>query len=325
MPDGRAAEEYLEELCWEGLRRRVENASSKDEERLRYELEVIKHTQFADYFLVVWDIAKFVRERDIFFAVRGSAAASLVLYFLCVTNINPMPYTLVFERFLNLERKEMPDIDMDFQDDRREEVLNYVMDKYGREHVAQIITFGTLGAKASVRDVGRALGMPYADVDRVARLIPIRLGMTLDTAPGPTPELKGLDGPDEGIKKLGDTARALEGLHLHSSTHAAGVVTSQGPLDDVVPLQKPIRGNDDGVAMTQYAMAPCADLGLLKMDFLGLSNLTIRARARNLIAETQGKQLELTEIPLDDVKTFDLLSRGETCAVFPREGSGMPR
>ncbi|MCH7654298.1 MAG: DNA polymerase III subunit alpha, partial [Chloroflexi bacterium] len=325
LPDGRAAEEYLEELCWEGLRRRVENASSKDEERLRYELEVIKHTQFADYFLVVWDIAKFVRERDIFFAVRGSAAASLVLYCLGVTNINPMPYTLVFERFLNLERKEMPDIDMDFQDDRREEVLNYVMDKYGREHVAQIITFGTLGAKASVRDVGRALGMPYADVDRVARLIPIRLGMTLDTALETTPELKEIYEADEGIKNLVDTARAMEGLTRHSSTHAAGVVISQEPLDDVVPLQKPIRGNDDGVVMTQYAMAPCADLGLLKMDFLGLSNLTILARARNLIAETQGKHLELTEIPLDDVKTFDLLSRGETVGIFQLEGSGMTR
>ncbi|MCH7625767.1 MAG: DNA polymerase III subunit alpha, partial [Chloroflexi bacterium] len=325
LPDGRASEEYLEELCWEGLRRRVDDASSKDEERLRYELEVIKHTQFADYFLVVWDIAKFVRERDIFFAVRGSAAASLVLYCLGVTNINPMPYTLVFERFLNLERKEMPDIDMDFQDDRREEVLNYVMDKYGREHVAQIITFGTLGAKASVRDVGRALGMPYADVDRVARLIPIRLGMTLDTALETTPELKEIYEADEGIKNLVDTARAMEGLTRHSSTHAAGVVISQQPLDDVVPLQKPIRGNDDGVAMTQYAMAPCADLGLLKMDFLGLSNLTILARARNLIAETQGKHLELTEIPLDDVKTFDLLSRGETVGVFQLEGSGMTR
>ncbi|MCH8061760.1 MAG: DNA polymerase III subunit alpha [Chloroflexi bacterium] len=325
LPEGRVADEYLEELCWEGLRRRLDDASSKDEERLRYELEVIKHTQFADYFLVVWDIAKFVRDRDIFFAVRGSAAASLVLYCLGVTNINPMPYTLVFERFLNVERKEMPDIDMDFQDDRREEVLNYVMDKYGREHVAQIITFGTLGAKASVRDVGRALGMPYAEVDRVARLIPIRLGMTLDTALETTPELKEIYGADEGIKNLVDTAREMEGLTRHSSTHAAGVVISQEPLDDVVPLQKPIRGNDDGVVMTQYAMAPCADLGLLKMDFLGLSNLSILARARNLIAETQGKHLELTEIPLDDAKTFDLLSRGETVGVFQLEGSGMTR
>ena len=325
VPKGQNADEYLEELCWEGLRRRVENYTPKDEERLRYELEVIKHTQFADYFLVVWDIAKFVRDRDIFFAVRGSAAASLVLYCLGVTNINPMPYTLVFERFLNVERKEMPDIDMDFQDDRREEVLNYVMDRYGREHVAQIITFGTLGAKASVRDVGRALGMPYAEVDRVARLIPFKLGMTLDTALETTSELREIYGADEGIKNLVDTAKEMEGLTRHSSTHAAGVVISQEPLDDVVPLQKPTRGNDDGVAMTQYAMTPLADLGLLKMDFLGLSNLSILARARNLIAETRGEHLELTEITLEDKKTFDLLSRGDTVGVFQLEGSGMTR
>jgi len=325
VPEGRGADEYLEELCWEGLSRRVENSTPGDEERLRYELEVIRQTQFANYFLVVWDIAKFVRDRDIFFAVRGSAAASLVLYCLGVTNINPMPYTLVFERFLNIERKEMPDIDMDFQDDRREEVLNYVMDKYGREHVAQIITFGTLGAKASVRDVGRALGMPYAEVDRVARLIPFRLGMTLDTALETSPELSEIYGADEGIKHLVDTAKEMEGLTRHSSTHAAGVVISQEPLDDVVPLQKPIRGNDDGVAMTQYAMGPCADLGLLKMDFLGLSNLSILARARNLIAETQGEHIELTEITLNDKKTFDLLSRGETIGVFQLEGAGMTR
>ncbi|MCH8109601.1 MAG: DNA polymerase III subunit alpha, partial [Chloroflexi bacterium] len=175
VPDGMTAGEYLYQLCWDGLRRRIERVSPQDEERLTYELEVIKQTQFDNYFLVVWDIAKFVRERDIFFAVRGSAAASLVLFCLGVTNINPLPYRLVFERFLNVERKEMPDIDMDFQDDRREEVINYVVSKYGREHVAQIITFGTLGARASIGDVGRALVMPYADVDRVAKLVPFKL------------------------------------------------------------------------------------------------------------------------------------------------------
>ena len=176
VPEGITPFEYLSNICWEGLNERMPNAGESEKERLKYELEVIKQTNFDNYFLVVWDIARFVRERDIFFAVRGSAAASLVLYCLGVTNVNPLPYRLVFERFLNLERKEMPDIDMDFQDDRREEVINYVVDKYGREHVAHIITFGTLGARAAIRDVGRALAMPYGDVDRVARMIPTRLG-----------------------------------------------------------------------------------------------------------------------------------------------------
>jgi DNA polymerase-3 subunit alpha len=168
VPDGKTADEYLAEICRTGLQRRIEHVTADEEERLAYELEVVKQTRFANYFLVVWDIARFVRERDIFFAVRGSAAASLVLYCLGVTDVNPLPYRLVFERFLNVERKEMPDIDMDFQDDRREEVINYVAAKYGRDHVAQIITFGTMGARASIRDVGRALAMPYAEVDRVA-------------------------------------------------------------------------------------------------------------------------------------------------------------
>ncbi|MCH8109162.1 MAG: DNA polymerase III subunit alpha, partial [Chloroflexi bacterium] len=268
---------------------------------------------------------KFVRERDIFFAVRGSAAASLVLFCLGVTNINPLPYRLVFERFLNVERKEMPDIDMDFQDDRREEVINYVVSKYGREHVAQIITFGTLGARASIRDVGRALAMPYADVDRVAKLVPFKLHITLDEAMELNPEFRDAYDSDDSIKRLIDTGRKLEGLTRHSSTHAAGVVISKEPLDDVVPLQRPTKGDEDGVSMTQYAMEPLAALGLLKMDFLGLVNLSILARARNLIMATQGVEIVLQDIPLDDEKTFDLLSRGETVGVFQMEGSGMTR
>ena len=327
VPGRITADEYLANICREALTRRIPDAGDAEIERLNYELEVIRQTQFADYFLVVWDIAKFVRERDIFFAVRGSAAASLVLYCLGVTNVNPLPYTLVFERFLNVERKEMPDIDMDFQDDRREEVTNYVVAKYGREHVAQIITFGTFGAKAAIRDVGRALAMPYGDVDRVARLVPTRLNITLDDALEQNPELKEAYDEDETVRKLMDTAKGMEGLTRHTSTHAAAVVISQEPLDDIVPLQRPTRGSadDSAVAMTQYAMDPCAELGLLKMDFLGLSNLAILAKARNLIAETRGIKFDLTEIPLQDGNTFEMLSRGDTVGVFQLEGGGMTR
>ena len=327
VPGRITADEYLANICREALTRRIPDAGDAEIERLNYELEVIRQTQFADYFLVVWDIAKFVRERDIFFAVRGSAAASLVLYCLGVTNVNPLPYTLVFERFLNVERKEMPDIDMDFQDDRREEVINYVVAKYGREHVAQIITFGTFGAKAAIRDVGRALAMPYGDVDRVARLVPTRLNITLDDALEQNPELKEAYDEDETVRKLMDTAKGMEGLTRHTSTHAAAVVISQEPLDDIVPLQRPTRGSadDSAVAMTQYAMDPCAELGLLKMDFLGLSNLAILAKARNLIAETRGIKFDLTEIPLQDGNTFEMLSRGDTVGVFQLEGGGMTR
>ena len=327
VPGGITADEYLANICREALIRRIPDAGDAEIERLNYELEVIRQTQFADYFLVVWDIAKFVRQRDIFFAVRGSAAASLVLYCLGVTNVNPLPYTLVFERFLNVERKEMPDIDMDFQDDRREEVINYVVDKYGRQHVAQIITFGTFGAKAAIRDVGRALAMPYGDVDRVARLVPTRLNITLDDALEQNPELKEAYDEEETVRKLMDTAKGMEGLTRHTSTHAAAVVISQEPLDDIVPLQRPTRGSadDSAVAMTQYAMDPCAELGLLKMDFLGLSNLAILAKARNLIAETRGIKFDLTEIPLQDGKAFDMLSRGDTVGVFQLEGGGMTR
>ena len=328
VPDGVTPFEYLSKICWDGLNERLPDAGDSEKERLKYELEVIRQTNFDNYFLVVWDIARFVRERDIFFAVRGSAAASLVLYCLGVTNINPLPYRLVFERFLNLERKEMPDIDMDFQDDRREEVINYVVDKYGREHVAHIITFGTLGARAAIRDVGRALAMPYADVDRVARMIPTRLGITLDDAKTEDgSELGEAVQTDESIRTLVETAEGLEGVTRHSSTHAAGVVISQQPLDEVVPLQRPQKSVEGGsvATTTQYAMDPVAALGLLKMDFLGLVNLTVLAKARDLIAEHRGIHFDLTEIPLDDTEAFGLLSRGETVGVFQLEGSGMTR
>ncbi len=324
-PDGQGAYEYLTVLCWEGLKRRFQSATPELEQRLSYELDVIKQTQFANYFLVVWDIATFARENRILFGVRGSAAASLVLYCLDVTDIDPLEFGLVFERFLNIERKEMPDIDMDFQDDRREEIINYLVRKYGSDKVAQIITFGTLGAKAAIRDVGRALAMPYADVDRVARLIPFRLNMKLDAAMEESPDLKEIYEADDSLRKLVDTARKLEGLARHVSTHAAGVVISKDPLVELTPLQRPTKGDEHGTSMTQYPMDAIAKLGLLKMDILGLINLTILDRAVKLVAEARGINLELPNIPLDDQKTFALLSSGDTANVFQLEGAGMRR
>ena len=323
--EGKTSIEYLTELCEIGLTNKISNPKQKELDRLQYELSVIEETHFPNYFLVVWDIARFVRKHDIFFAVRGSAAASLVLFCLGVTDINPLDFDLVFERFLNLERKEMPDIDMDFQDDRREEVINYVVQKYGEDHVAQIITFGTLGARAAIRDSGRALAMPYPDVDRVAKLVPQKLHITLDEAVNLSSELASLYQNDQAVNKLLDTAKGVEGLTRHSSTHAAGVVISKEPLEDYIPLQRPANGVENGVNTTQYAMKPLADLGLLKMDFLGLANLTILARARNLISKRTGRHLALTDIPLNDAKTFELLSNGETVGVFQLESPGMTR
>ncbi len=325
IPDGSSAHNYLARLAEEGLCRRIPGAGEAEEQRLAYELDVIRQIGLADYFLVVWDITRFVRETGIYFAVRGSAAGSIVLYCLGVTDVNPLEYDIVFERFLNVERQELPDIDMDFQDDRREEVINYIVSRYGREHVAQIITFGTLGARASIRDVGRALAMPYGEVDRIARLIPQRLNMKLDTALEESIELREVYGADESIQALVDTAKGLEGITRHSSTHAAGIVIADELLSDYVPLQRPAKGDENSTPVTQYAMEPVNDIGLLKFDILGLSNLSILAKALELVADTQGLQLKPSGIPLDDVATFELMSRGDTVGVFQLEGSGMTR
>ena len=278
---------------------------------MEYELEVIKHTSFANYFLVVWDIIKFVRKSEILYGVRGSAAASVALYCLNITNVDPLEYRLVFERFLNLERKEMPDIDLDFQDDRRDEVLHYVIDKYGREKVAQIITFGTLGAKAALRDVGRGLGMTYNEVDRIARMVPFK-ARTLEDALRVNPEFQEVYDSDQVVHKLVDTAQGLEGIVHHVSTHAAGVLISEDPLAETVPLQRPSRGDESSpVLMTQYSMDPVAKLGLLKMDFLGLTNLTILDRAVKLVEKNQGIKIDLDRLRLDDKPTFELLFLGQ--------------
>ena len=323
-PNGRDADEYLGELCRQGLEKRLRGAPNRYHERLQYELQVIAHTRFANYFLVVWDITAFARAEGIIYGVRGSAAASLALYCLGVTDVDPLEYGLIFERFLNVERKEMPDIDMDFQDDRRDEVIRHVVRTYGEDRVAQIITFGTMGPKAALRDVGRALALPYAEVDRVARLIPVRVhGM--EDALNASPELASLRNDDQSIRRLIDTAQEVEGMVRHVSTHAAGVVISEEPLREYVPLQRPSRGVEGGISMTQFPMEPIAQLGLLKMDFLGLANLTILKRAIDLVGPIAGKHLDLQTIPLDDSNTFQLLSSGETADVFQLEGSGMRR
>lgn len=324
LPEDKTPDEYLSELCYKGLNRYYPQPSKEIRERLAYELEVIKKTAFANYFLVVWDIIRFTRERGIFYGIRGSAAASIVLHCLGITEVDPISTALVFERFLNIERKEMPDIDMDFQDDRREEVIEYVTKKYGADHVAQIITFGTLGAKAALRDVGRALGMAYGDVDRVARLVPFAVNMTLDRAMSENAELKQLYEDDTSVRKLIDIAKRVEGTVRHASTHAAGVVISKDPLIKYIPLQRTLKGSGSQESiMTQFTMEDVAKVGLLKMDFLGLINLSTLGRARELIKNTQCKDIDLYNLPMDDAKTFKLLGEGETTGVFQLEGAGM--
>ena len=325
VPGDLSADEYLAKLCWEGFRRWYPHLTPKAEHRLQYELEVIKHTRFANYFLVVWDIIEFVHRNNIMYAVRGSAAASVALYCLGITTVDPLQYRLVFERFLNVERKEMPDIDMDFQDDRRDEVLHYVIQRYGSDRVAQIITFGTLGAKASLRDVGRSLAISYGEVDRIARMVPFK-ARTLADALKANPEMQDLYEADDVVRKLIDTSQPLEGIVHHVSTHAAGVLIADEPLTETVPLQRPARGDESSpVLMTQYAMDPVAKLGLLKMDFLGLTNLTILDRTIKLLDRSQGVKIDLSRLPLDDPKAFELLSSGRTTDLFQLESAGMQR
>jgi DNA polymerase-3 subunit alpha len=325
LPEGKTADQFLADLCHQNLPQYYPSPTPEISQRLDYELEVIEKTQFANYFLVVWDIISFAKERNILFGVRGSAAASIVLRCLGTTEVDPIENKLVFERFLNLERKEMPDIDLDFEDARRDEVIAYVSQKYGKDHVAQIITFGTLGARAALRDVGRALGMSYGDVDRVARLVPFRPGMTLERALDENSELHSIYDEDTIVRNLVDSARKLEGISRHASTHAAGVVISKEPLTRYVPLQRVAKGNGEATVMTQFTMEDIAQIGLLKMDFLGLANLTILGKAQEIIHQSRGIDIDLHRIPMDDAKTFALLSSGETSGVFQLEGAGMRR
>ncbi|MCH7719034.1 MAG: DNA polymerase III subunit alpha, partial [Chloroflexi bacterium] len=325
LPPGLSPDEHLANLASAGLERRYDPVTEEARRRLQYELDVVRDTGFTNYMLVVHDFAQFARSRGIAMGVRGSAAASLILYCLEVTDIDPLAHRLVFERFLNVERREMPDVDFDFADDRRDEVLHYAAEKYGSDHVAQIITFGTLGAKAAIRDVGRALGMSYGDTDRVARLIPPALGMTIERALEENPDLSSIHESDEQVQRLVDTARRLEGVARHASTHAAGLVISREPLVEHVPLQRPPRGDDSALPTTQYAMQQVQEIGLLKLDILGLVNLTILGRAVALIRQSQGVEIDLQGLPASDPQTYEMLSKGETFGVFQLESAGMRR
>ncbi|MGH9175609.1 MAG: DNA polymerase III subunit alpha, partial [Vicinamibacterales bacterium] len=320
-----SAQQHLSDLCWRGLRERYAEITDEVRQRLEYELHVIDQTGFGVYMLIVRDFAMFAREQDIPFGVRGSAAASIVLYTLGITDIDPLANRLVFERFLNLERREMPDIDMDFADNRRGEVIDYVARKYGHDRVAQIITFGTMGAKASIRDVGRAQSWMPSDVDRIARLIPSSLNMTLDRALHESSELRSVYDTDERARTLIDTARRLEGIARHAGTHAAGVVISAEPLVEHVALQRPARGDDDALPTTQFSMENVAEIGLLKMDFLGLANLTILGEAVELITRMRGELLDPKAFPDGDERTYAMLAKGETFGVFQLESTGMRR
>jgi len=323
VPEGKTPNSYLRELCQEGLKKRYGTSPRKEViERMEYELSVIEQTGFASYFLIVQDFVNWAKQRRIVVGPgRGSAAGSLVAYLLGITNVDPLKYNLLFERFLNKERVSMPDIDIDFTDRRRDEVIEYIAQKYGRNRVAQIITFGTMAARAVVRDVGRALGYSYSFCDRIAKMIPF--GFTLDQALEKISEFRELYESDDKVRKLIDFAKKLEGCARHASTHACGVVVSNEPLDTIVPLQHPTQ--DEKTIVTQYEMHSIEDLGLLKIDLLGLKNLTIIEDTLARIYKVQNKKIDIENIPHDDKKTFELLQKGETTGVFQLESDGMKK
>ncbi|MEW6101467.1 MAG: DNA polymerase III subunit alpha [Candidatus Omnitrophota bacterium] len=319
-PEGHDKEDFLRRLCEEGLKERFTEISPVITERLEHELKIIKDMGFISYFLIVWDFIHFAKSRGIPVGPgRGSAAGSLVSYLLGITDIDPLKYSLLFERFLNPERLGLPDIDIDFCYERRQEVINYVTGKYGQENVAQIITFGTMQARAVLRDVGRVMGIAYADVDRIAKMIPPDPSLTLKDALESEEELNKLYKTDPQITKLIDTALSLEGLNRHASIHAAGVVIADKPLDNYMPLFK----SADEQVTTGYSMGVLEKIGLLKVDFLGLRTLTVIDEAVKLIKETKGKELNIEKLPLDDLNTFKLLSSSQTIGVFQLESTGM--
>ncbi|NJL98188.1 MAG: DNA polymerase III subunit alpha [Synechococcaceae cyanobacterium SM2_3_2] len=330
IPDHHTHDSFLTDLSWQGLMDRcqvssVEQITPEYQDRLRFELDIIQQKGFSSYFLVVWDYIRHAREQGIPVGPgRGSAAGSLVAYALKITNIDPVHYGLLFERFLNPERKSMPDIDSDFCIERRGELIDYVTQKYGPEKVAQIITFNRMTSKAILKDVGRVLEIPYAEADKMAKLIPVSRGkpaklkeMIGDKTPAP--EFKEKYEKDPVTRRWIDLALRLEGTNKTFGVHAAGVVISKQPLDEIVPLQR----NNDGQTITQYSMEDVESLGLLKMDFLGLRNLTMIQRATDLIAANRGIHLDLDHLPLDDPKTYQILARGELEGIFQLESSGM--
>jgi DNA polymerase-3 subunit alpha len=321
VPAGHTLDSYLRELAETGLRTRYATPSDGVRARLEHELDIIREMNFSGYFLVVWDFIHFAKSRGIPVGPgRGSAAGSLVAYCLGITNIDPLRYGLIFERFLNRGRKSMPDMDIDFADDRRDEVIRYVEQKYGRDRVAQIITFNVLKAKAVIRDVGRVLGMPFGEVDRIAKLVPDTLKITLDEALRQSPPLAELVKGRADVGELWQVAKRLEGLARHAGKHAAGVVISDEPLMEHVPLYKDPKGEE---VITQYPMGPIEKLGLLKMDFLGLRTLTVIASTIELVRESRGLTLDVDTFPLDDPKTYQLLSEARTFGVFQLESVGM--
>ncbi len=323
VPEGETATTWLRKECERGLVIRYGNDPTEAvRQRLEYELGVIERMGYAGYFLIVADFTRFAREQGIMTTCRGSAPGSIVTYSLGITPVDPIAYRLPFERFLNPDRVTMPDIDIDFADSRRDEVIEYVTRKYGDDRVAQIITFGTLGAKAAIRDVGRTMGLTYAEADRVAKSVPNELNISLERAVDTSPQLRELIAGDERVEKLIGVAKQLEGVARHASTHAAGIVISREPLTEIMPLQ---RATDGRTTMTQFEMHACEALGLLKFDFLGLINLTILADAVDLIRIHRGVAVDVDKLPLDDTKTFELLSTGETTGIFQLEGSGMRR
>ncbi len=320
VPEGYDAWSYLNKLTWDGLARRYEHPDDTLKERLEYELSTIKNMGFVDYFLIVWDFIHYAKSQGIAVGPgRGSAAGSLVSYCLEITDLDPIKYNLLFERFLNPNRVTMPDIDVDFCFERRQEVIDYVVEKYGKDRVVQIVTFGTLAARGVIRDVGRVLDLPYAQVDTVAKMIPSELNITIESALRKNPELKKTYDSDPVIHELIDMSKRLEGLPRHTSTHAAGVVISPKAVDEFVPLS---RGVDDCVT-TQFTMTILEELGLLKMDFLGLRTLTVIQNAVNLINRHREEPLNMHDIDYDDAKVYEMIASGKTEGVFQLESAGM--
>lgn len=331
VPAGHTAESYLREICEEGLQERYGSRSDDPEvrERLEYELGIIHQMGFDTYFLIVWDLCQYARDQGIWYNARGSAAGSIVAYSLHITLVDPIEHGLIFERFLNPGRISMPDIDLDFRDDRRAEMLEYTARKYGHDKVAQIITFGTLGARAAIRDVGRVMDIPLSEVDRAAKLVPNIPGkpVSIEQALEEVPDFNQLYRSAEYYRDLIDTARQMEGVVRNAGTHAAGVIITDKPIIDYLPLHRPTGSSEDGPirTVTQFEMSILDSLGLLKVDFLGLATLSIMARACDLICERHGVDFNLQNIPTDDPQTYELLGRGETAGVFQVEGSGMRR
>ena len=320
VPEGYTSWEYLNELCFRGLEERYQPVTEELKERLNYELSTIRNMGYVDYFLIVWDFIKYARDHDIMVGPgRGSAAGSLVAYTLGITQLDPIRYDLLFERFLNPERVSMPDIDVDFCFERRQEVIDYVRRKYGDDCVVQIVTFGTLAARGVIRDVGRVMDLPYAQVDTIAKMIPQELNITIDKALQMNPELKKVYEDQKEIHDLIDTAKRLEGLPRHTSMHAAGVVISQKDVSEYVPLSRA----SDGSIVTQFTMTTLEELGLLKMDFLGLRTLTVIQNAMHLIEQDAGVKLDMQHIDYNDKKVLDSLGTGRSDGVFQLESAGM--